>query len=396
MIESEDDEPPPTKKIRPNEQTVSGGTGRLKKGSGSSSVARTNQIPTNSENWVDSDEYDSGPETVRTKADDAFIDSDDEDKELLNDYEDEQRFDDERPAARSRTERREVIEDSNPLSQTLMTMKKKKAAEWSEEKKAELTQELLAQMDRASLEDDELYAKGQSAVVKLKSLEHVKNMIGIRLLQPTLLEYDLLSVLRRWIEPKDKITLTGLTVRTSVYEMLRKLPCEVVHLKRSGIGKTVMALLKHSGEIASNKQLLNEIVEKWNRLVFNKSSDMRHRVHRMAEAPIAVKRDDNSSGKNRVSSSIKEERGFHDILEAQGQKKSGDGFDRVRVPFSTGFMFSVQPSSKVDKKAVQTALRESVKGTKDVLLKNMRDMSGSGRKQQFRAVGVSLTGKNKG
>lgn len=346
---------------------------------------------------MDSDEYDSGPEVARTKEDDAFIDSDEEDKELLNDYEDDQRFDDERPASRPRaSERKEFVEDSNPLSQTLATMKKKKAVEWSEEKKAELAQELLAQMDRAALEDDELYAKGQSAIVKLKSLEHVKNMIGIRLLQPTLLEYDLLSVLRRWIEPKDKNTLTGLTVRTAVYEMLRKLPCEVVHLKRSGIGKTVMALLKHSGEITANKQLLNEIVEKWNRLVFNKSSDMRSRVHRIAEAPIAMKRDDHSSGKNHTSTVVEEERGFGDILEAQGQKRSGDGFDRVRVPFSTGFMFSVQPSSKVDKKAVQTALRESVKGTKDVLLKNMRDMSGSGRKQQFRAVGVSLTGKNKG
>ncbi len=373
--------------------------GRLVKGS---RPVNDRKAPAAAENFVDSDEYDSGEEVKRTAEDDNFIDSDD-DADVLEEYKQEQRFDDERPTKKQKhkEDNRAVkeVEDQNPLSQTLITMKKRKSEEWGEEMKAELAQELLAQMDRAAVEDEESFQRGTPAISKLKSLQHVQKMVGIKVLQPTLLEYDLLSVLKRWIEPKDASTLTSMQVRTAVYDMLRKLPCEIVHLRRSGVGKTVMALFKHKAEVDQNKQILEEIIEKWNRMVFNKSADMRSRAPIRASVPevgTAIG-DNHQSGRAREqeiasSSTAAERRGFSEILQTK-QSTTGNGFDRVRVPYSAGFMFTVQPQSKINKKAVQAAMRENSGGTRDVLLKSMREMSGSGKKQAFRAVEASLTGR---
>lgn len=356
--------------------------------------------------WADSeeDEYASDEEPTRTAEDDAFIDGDDENAELVREYdEDKQEFNDRRPessskaAARARPPPGE--DEANPLSQTLVDMKRKRYDEWSDEKKSHIAQELLVQMDRAVVEDEELFRSGSAAIVKVKALPRVQALVGIKGLQPTLLDHDLLTALRKWIEPRDKATLPALTVRTAVYDMLRKLPCQLDHLRRSGIGKTVMALVKHNHETDTNKQLLNEIVEKWNRLIFNKSSDARSRTQRMASAASGPVKMSSASTQQSVNAGSRsggtnsEQRGLDEILSGQHSRKIDDEFNRVRVPFSSGFMFSVRPESTVDKKSVLEAMREASGGTKDVISKRMKDMAGSSKKQAFRPVGVSVTGK---
>ena len=57
--------------------------------------------------------------------------------------------------------------------------------------------------------------------------------------------------------------------------MLSSLNCQSDHLKRSGIGMTVMALKRHKEETTLNKKLLKEIIEKWCRPLFGKSVDPR-------------------------------------------------------------------------------------------------------------------------
>jgi transcription factor SPN1 len=391
-----------------------GGTGshsRLKKMSSSSQPSSTPKASAGGAEGL-SDEYDSGEEVVRTAEDDAFIDSDDDD-ELMAEYRTEkQDFGDERPdddehkkkkQKRRRDEeddREAPARDDNPLSVALGDMKKKKHEAWTDDKKGELAQEVLMLIDRAAEEDDALFREGNVPYMKLKALPRVQQLVGIKLLQPTLLEYNLLTALNRWIEPKDRNTLPGLTIRTAVYEMLRHLPCMLHHLKRqpASIGKTIMKLLKNENEIDSNKLILNDIVEKWNRLIFNKSSDPRSRVHRRAvhsgpeggPAPPASKRQSSVSS----DSSGQHHGGFEEILSTKAAQAT-DGFGRVRVPYSSGFQFTVQPVSKVDKKAAKELLRETSGGSKDVLMKRMQAMSGSGKKQEFRAISASLTGKDK-
>ena len=392
---------PATKKSR-----LVGGEGshskKLNKRSGYSDVSASRAID-------DGDEYDSGEEMVRTAEDDAFIDSDDDDHDgILSEYRnDKQDFRDERPLQVKKKKRhrddRDVegpVADDNPMSVALSDMKRKRHEAWTDDKKAEIAQEVLLLIDRAAEEDDEMYREGNVPYMKLQALPRVQQLVGIKTLQPTLLEYNLLTALNKWIEPKDRHTLPGLSVRTAVYEMLRQLPCQLHHLKRQPalIGKTVMKLLKSEHEIDSNKAILNDIVEKWNRLIFNKSSDMRskapRRVHPSgAEGHPSLKRQGSASSKSSESSS--QQHGFEEILSKGKNSSSSGDSSRVRVPFSTGFQFSVQPASRVNLKAARELLRETAGGSKDTLSKKMKDMSSSGKKQQFRAVTASLTGKDR-
>ena len=75
-------------------------------------------------------------------------------------------------------------------------------------------------------------------MAKLQLLPAVKRAISIRDMHYNLLEADVLSRLREWVEPRgvDGSVLPSLTVRTTVYELLMELPCQQDHLKKSGIG----------------------------------------------------------------------------------------------------------------------------------------------------------------
>lgn len=136
-------------------------------------------------------------------------------------------------------------------------------------------------MASAARKDDELAARGELAMNKLQMLHGVKRAVSLQQLQESLIESDILSRFKEWIEPKNdpERTLPSLEVRTAVYEMLNNLPCDSDDLKRSGIGITIMALRKHRNETIPNKKLLKDLVEKWCRPLFGKSVDPRqHRL----------------------------------------------------------------------------------------------------------------------
>jgi hypothetical protein len=193
----------------------------------------------------DGDEYDSGEEIVRTAEDDHFIAEEDDQRDIADEYyAEEQNFDDERPQHKSKSSSRSSRggtsgtskKNLDPLSETLEMLKKPKQPVMSETEKARVATDLMTKMDIAARKDDECYRLKQPAVYKLNMLKVVEKIMSIKALHNTLLEYDVLSVLRDWIEPRDAKTLPSLEVRTSVYNMLLKLPCLVDHLKRAAPG----------------------------------------------------------------------------------------------------------------------------------------------------------------
>ena len=371
------------------------------------------------------DEYDSEVDVKRTADDDAFIDKEDDNADLLAEYEeDPQHFDDERPENYKRKKDREEteeVEDSNPLSQTLKSMKRRRSDDLSEIHKTEIAQDLLHKMDRAAKADNQLYLEGKPAVHKLNMLKQVQKLAGVKSLQNTLLDFDILGALRTWIEPKDKSTLPGLTVRVAVYELLKRLPCEKDHLKRSGIGKTLVAIRKHDMETAANKRLLKEIIDKWCRPIFGKSADIRaadstdrrsllksvlgnpaasgsgHKVlsQRILDHDLDLQ-DDDGEENSQFNAVANPQRRYQDqeIFNylSTGPEASGESYDRVRVPRSSGFVFAVRPESKVDKSA---ARETALSGSKGNLLKKMKEMKGLNAKKNYRAVSADLTGRTK-
>ena len=257
--------------------------------SSSKNLAATDEKETDPER-ASGDEYDSGDEVQRTAEDDRFIDEDDELADVAGEYDqEEQVFDDERPddyasgKGKSKSSGRGSSSDggsrksADPFSETLEAMKKPKAVLMSEAEKDKITERLLLRMHDAFVKDEALFKQGEPAVHKLQMLRTVQQMVAVKTLQHNLLEKDILGAFKDWIEPKRDTakTLPSLTVRTAVYEMLTKLPCQTDHLKRSEgdkkpIGYTILALRKHKLETPENKRALKELMEKWCRPVFRK------------------------------------------------------------------------------------------------------------------------------
>lgn len=339
-----------------------------------------------------SDEYDSDSDIDkhRTAEDDAFLDDEDDNADIMAEYDaDNQQFHDERP---DKPHKRPTTssggsapKSDNPLDQTLHAMKKTKAVEISDTKKAEVAQSLLFEMDKAAKEDDLLYEQHEPAIRKLQLLPTCQRVINMKTMHNTLLDFDLLGVLRSWIEPRDKNTLPSLPIRSAVYDMLTKLPCQVDHLKRSSIGKTIMTLIHHKQETPANKIILRELVEKWSRPIFNKSSDLRASVAALQSAPVVV---GPSTPRNNRSTSIE------DVLNASGdRKKAAVDQSRVRLPTSNGFRFTVQPASVAVPK--RKTLEEELGESKGNIMKRMKVMKGNTGKKDFRAMKADLSGRDK-
>jgi hypothetical protein len=389
------------------------------------------------------DEYDSGDDVKRTVADDQFIDEDDDMADLAGEYNaEEQVFDDERPDDYAKNKAKAGRSSSSssggggggsrnagdPFSQTLDYMKKPKEVLMSEAEKDKITEQLLHRMHDALVKDEALFRKGEPPVHKLQMLKTVQQVVSVKTLQHNLLEKDILGAFKDWIEPKRDTakTLPSLSVRTAVYEMLAKLPCQTDHLKRTDgdkkpIGYTILALRKHKAETVENKRALKDLMEKWCRPVFRKSADARSTTrdatstaelaalakerHLALAAAAAAKeaagKPVGAEGEEEVdpeNEEVVKSRRFADTLAGNLSGGAKDIMLRAKTPYSSGFLFTVQPNSKIVER--KPSNEKAFGQTRAELLKKMGGKTkaggvGAGTKLNPRAMDMVLSGRNK-
>jgi transcription factor SPN1 len=224
----------------------------------------------------DEDSYASESDIEATAEDQAFIDMEGEDAELMREYEEEnpQHFHDERPDRR-RDEAPKVL---NVVDEAVMALKKPKPVSLEGEEKRRLAEDLVEKMRVAAEADRQSRANNQPALEKLRVLPLVRQRVVNRQLQEELLESNLLTAFKAWLEPPAPNELPTLELRSALYKMLYDLPIEASHLRHSHVGQIVMALYKHPKETVQHKKLLESIIQKWSRLIF--VSDRHVRAHR--------------------------------------------------------------------------------------------------------------------
>mmetsp|Transcript_33412 Transcript_33412/g.48436 ORF Transcript_33412/g.48436 Transcript_33412/m.48436 type:complete len:352 (+) Transcript_33412:705-1760(+) len=268
--------------------------------------------------------------------------------------------------------------DQDPLSQVLLEMKKPKVQVLDDASKDRIVGRLQEQMAKAAELDSQSIARKEPALHKLQMLPAVERAVSMRALQNTLLDADsargsILCSLRDWIEPKDAQTLPALAVRSSVYNMLlNQLHPTPEQLKKtagrglgnidSPIGATIVALRKHKLETPENKKLLKEIMEKWSRPIFSKLVDERsvkrftaaedgHDKQLAAEIRMALVQKYREEGGEAVAQAPKGVAVDAVLSGAANGAENGNSinkeFNRVRTPYSHGFLFNVQPTLKV-------------------------------------------------
>jgi len=385
----------------------------------------------------------------RTKDDDDFIDADDEDPDALKELYAEQKFEEvdsdmeEKETKKKKKssgsgsrkssgggldkislsddEGDETTSASNALKAAVKRMQKKK----KEQKKLPQLEEegivFLKQMEAAADADDESIKNRQPAVKKLGMLQQVMDTLAKKDMVRVLLDLELLSICKRWIQPLPNGTLGNVTLRRRIMESIAAMSGEnginSYDLKKSGFGKVVMCLYMHKSETPDMKKMLKGIIEQWSRPIFQKSGDLRHleraqRDRATYDQPSGLleekRRSSGGAGRSApVGRGVKTEDELSRII-ASGSKATAEvGNNRVRVPFSKGFQYSVRPESRkgdvgdkrnlVSAKASAAAngsmMGDGDREKRDALSKKMADKSRKTNKQNQRSANISIEGR---
>ena len=377
------------------------------------------------------DSYDSA-QYVRTEEDNAFIDVDGDDEDALAELYADQHFDDERGEAEEekpskkkggsgggssrygRSERAELMaegDEDNPLMQALQKMQRNKRVAKKFTELEEECKPFLDKMKEAADEDEEAIANKRPALKKLTMIGGVCEVLAKKDMQRPLLENGLLSVCKRWIQPLPNGSLGNITVRRRMLQSLSQMNGEqgiTAHdLKASEFGKTVMSLYMHKSETPEMKKILKGMIEAWSRPIFQRSDNMRdlERVHSqrgakgIAQISRTAQLEEQAMANSKRAPVLKGHRGGKDqdlnsLIKSGSKGKQESGINRVRVPFSKGFQYSVRPENRttvaVDKRrAVGAGNAQDARGK---LGKRMVEKGRAKAKNQ-RSANISIEGR---
>ncbi len=211
-------------------------------------------------------------------------------------------------------------------------------------------------MDATAMDDELALEEGRQALQKIKLLSHVQRALSKQNLIETLLEFDLLAVLKRWIQPYRNGALPSVTVRSAIYSFLLTIPAQLDHLKRSGIGVVVLRLVNHPDETEQHKKVLKQIIDKWNRPIFQREMDYKAigqmSMHLGADETSFEQQDVSKRPRQQYSENVA--KSVQDVLgQRQQRSTSGKGKEgafssqnRARIPVSSGLSFQKAPRSR--------------------------------------------------
>lgn len=334
------------------------------------------------------DSYNSG-EFRRTKADDDFIDHEGEDEDLRREYEAEQHFDDEPPEGtddededengrrRSRkkgggrggrpkkvspdalSDDEDVDENGvprNPIVAAVQRMKRKKKKKRDLDEDQTAAKDFLERMDEAAKEDEKSFAAKRPALKKLAMLQEVSETLAKVDTTELLLKEGLLFPCKRWIQPLPDGKLGNVTVRRRILEAIARMNqtgdgvntgVTSEHLKQSGLGKVIMALYTHPSETTDLRKMLKDLIETWSRPIFRREGNMR----RLGAARRSVRAapEGERIAAPPLSAATRAPEDLASVI-ARGSRASSSslGNNRVRVPYSKGFRFTVEPRDRMD------------------------------------------------
>ncbi|KAM7278453.1 hypothetical protein ACFE04_005587 [Oxalis oulophora] len=338
--------------------------------------------------------------------------NDEEDREPVKNVDDDDFIDDTGvdPADRygSDNERRspgdapqaEEGEEDDELAQLFKGGKKKKKQEKSPAEIALLVENVMAELEVTAEEDAELNRQHKPAINKLRKLPLLNEVLAKKQLQQEFLDHGVLTLLKNWLEPLPDGSLPNINIREAILRILTDFPLDLEQfdrreqLKKSGLGKVIMFLSKSDEETTSNRKLAKDLVDKWSRPIFNKSTrfeDMRN----MEEERVPYRRPSVKKPSNQTSRT--ESRDGDLNWEETGKRKSGQSSSTSRQPTTrpeaAPLDFLVRPQSKIDPDEVRARAKQVVQDERRMKMnKKMQQLKGS-KKRQLQATKLSVEGR---
>ncbi|CAL9765171.1 unnamed protein product [Musa acuminata subsp. burmannicoides] len=291
-------------------------------------------------------------------------------------------------------------EEDDEIQQLFNGGGKKKKNEKSHAEISLLVEHVMAELEVVSEEDAELNRQNKPAINKLRKLPLLVEVLSRKTLQQDFLDHGVLSLLKNWLEPLPDGSFPNMNVRTAILKVLSDFPIDLEQcdrreqLKRSGIGKVIMFLSKSDEETTSNRKLAKELVDRWSRSIFNKStrfedirtSDEEREPYRRPSQKHLTKARRLESQDNWIRL---------DLDELSNLRRTGQAATRqhVSVPEALPLDFVVRPRSLVDPEEVRAQAKQVMHDQHRLKInKKLRQLKTS-KKRQLQAMKPSSEGR---
>ncbi|KAK3428746.1 hypothetical protein EUGRSUZ_E00221 [Eucalyptus grandis] len=250
--------------------------------------------------------------------------------------------------------------------------------------------EIVADFEVIAEEDAELNRQGKPANNKLNKLSDLTDVLSKKQLQQEFLDHGVLTLLKNWLEPLPDGSLPNINIRAAILQILTDYPIDLEQydrreqLKKSGLGKVIMFLSKSDEEMTSNRKLAKDLVDKWSRPIFNKSTrfeDMRN----LEDDRIPYRRP-----------SVKKLAGKDTGMESRDGDLYADVFSRERrsgQSSSRQHDFVVRPQSKIDPDEIRARTKQATKDQHRVKMNKKLQQLKAPKKKQLQATKLSVEGR---
>jgi len=153
------------------------------------------------------------------------------------------------------------------------------------------------------------------------------------------LENNILSAIKRWLEPLSDGSLPSLDIQTEMMNTLSKMPIETDHLRESGIGKIIAFYTKCERVESKIRKMAEQLVLKWSRPIIKRTENYRDkRLQREA-----YDLDEHGAPVSKSKSKSKNDDYADEEMEETNEKQDDTAF--VRIPYVTKLTYDIVPQS---------------------------------------------------
>ncbi|KAG6389685.1 hypothetical protein SASPL_151158 [Salvia splendens] len=294
-------------------------------------------------------------------------------------------------------------EEDADINELFKIGKKRKKTEKSAAEVALLVESVMAELEVVAEEDAELNQKQ---------------------LQQEFLDHGVLTLLKNWLEPLPDGSLPNINICSAVLRILfdvcigysiflmllvlsrlifvlaLQLPIDLdqfgrrEQLKKSGLGKVIMFLSKSDEETTGNRKLAKELVGKWSRLIFNKSTRFEEMKNfddeRVMRRPPVKRVMSKGSGMPSADCDIDLSKESPKYGVKSGLSSSNQHASR---PEAMSMDFLVRPQSKVDPDKVRARAKQVVQDQHRAKMnKKLQQQLKGPKRKQLQATKLSVEG----
>ncbi|KAK1364768.1 TFIIS N-terminal domain-containing protein [Heracleum sosnowskyi] len=248
-------------------------------------------------------------------------------------------------------------------------------------------------------EDAKLNMLSKPAINKLKKLPLLTEVLSKKQLQQEFLDHGVLTLLKNWLEPLPDGSLPNINIRAAILKILTDFPIDLEQfdrreqLKKSGLGKVIMFLSKSDEEITANRKIAKDLVDKWSRPIFNKSTrfeDMRN----IDDERAPFRRPSGKKPINKAGGMQSRDDDF-DLAEFSQESKSSQSSSRQHAsrPEAMPLDFMVRPQSKIDPDEIRARAKQTVQDQRRLKMNKKLQQLKAPKKKQLQATKLSVEGR---